>query len=167
MKRMLCVYVFLVWVLLGAASANAQQNDSKRVAAMRYHENRLKRVAYYITTHKELLISDTLVVFAWSADAASSVHCQRIPGCDESNPSLGRHPNEFHTWGLAMGYSAALITLTHLSQHFAPDHFDRHLYWSQKLVFSSAKLGTCIPMPTLLSSSRIRPPPAGVSRHSL
>lgn len=129
MKRMLCVYAFLVWVLLGPASANAQQNDSKRVAAMRFHEGRLKRVAHYVTTHKELLISDTLVVLAWSADAASSVHCQRIPGCNESNPLLGKHPNEVHTWLGAMAPAAALVTLDHLAWYVAPDRFDQHLFW--------------------------------------
>jgi len=88
-----------------------------------------KRVGHYINTHKELLVADVLVVAAWSADAASSVHCQRIAGCTETNALLGKNPNEFHTWLAAMAPAAALITLDHLAVHFAPDKFDSHLFW--------------------------------------
>ena len=128
MKRTARIHIALVLCLLGGTIARAQ-DQSKRVAALRYHEGRLKRVAYYVSTHKELLIADTLVVFAEAADAASSVHCQRLPGCVEQNSLLGKHPNELQTWGAAMGFSAGEITLVHLIRYFAPDRFTRHIFW--------------------------------------
>jgi hypothetical protein len=129
MKRVVRIHVFVILFLLGGTTAHAQ-DESRRVAALRFHEGRLKRVTNYVATHKELLISDTMVVFAHAADAASSVHCQRLPGCVETNPLLGKHPNELQTWGAAMGFSAGMITLVHLSQYFASNRFERHLFWS-------------------------------------
>jgi hypothetical protein len=121
-------HVLLIVLLLLGTAAHAQ-DESGRIAAMRFHESRLKRITNYVTTHKELLISDTLVVFAQAADAASSVHCQRLPGCVEQNRLLGKHPNELQTWGAAMGFSGGFITLVHLSQVFASNRVERHLFW--------------------------------------
>jgi hypothetical protein len=128
MIRVRRVQIALIFCLLGASAARAQ-DESNRVAALRFHEGRLKRMTHYVTTHKELLISDTLIVFTQAADAASSVHCQRLPGCVESNPLLGKHPSELETWGAATGASAATITLVHLSQLFASNRIERHLFW--------------------------------------
>jgi len=122
-------YVFLVLFFVVATTAARAQDEPNRVAALRFHESRLKRITYYVTTHKELLISDTLVVFAQAADVASSVHCQRLPGCAEGNPLLGKHPTELETWGAGIGASAGMITLIHLSQLFATNRFERHLFW--------------------------------------
>jgi len=120
------IHVLLIVLLLLGTAAHAQ-DESNRVPAFRSHEGRLNRITHYVATHKELLISDTLVVFAQSADAASSVHCQRLPGCVEQNPLLGKHPNELQTWAAAMGASATMITIVHLIRLLASNRFERDL----------------------------------------
>ncbi len=72
------------------------------------------RFIHYVKTHKTVLVLDTLVVFAQAADAASSVHCQTVPGCVESNSTLGRHPSPAATWGLTMGYAGTLVAANHV-----------------------------------------------------
>jgi hypothetical protein len=74
------------------------------------------RVGHYITTHKTVLVLDTLIVFAQAADAASSVHCQHVSpqGCIERNSLLGPHPSPAAAWGLSMGYASSLVAANHL-----------------------------------------------------
>lgn len=72
------------------------------------------KVGHYVKTHKRLLVADAVIVAAWSADAASSVHAQKSGCCVESNPILGPHPNEVATWSFAMGMAGLLVTGEHL-----------------------------------------------------
>jgi len=70
----------------------------------------------YCKTHKELLLMDSIVLLPVSAEAASTVHCIHVsPFCNESNELLGRRPSTGKVWGLALGYSAAIITSNHLA----------------------------------------------------
>lgn len=76
----------------------------------------LRKFGHYVTTHKELLLMDSLVVLPILADAASTVHCQHVsPLCTESNVFLGRRPSAPKVWGLSLGSSAAIITANHLA----------------------------------------------------
>jgi hypothetical protein len=73
-------------------------------------------MGHYVKTHKELLIMDAVVVLPISAEAASTVHCIHVsPFCNESNELLGRRPSAGAVWGLALGYSAGIITANHLA----------------------------------------------------
>lgn len=90
------------------------------------------RVVGYVKTHKELLLADTVLILAESADAASSVHCQKVSptGCVERNIILSHHPNEADTWSVALGMNAgALIAFNHLIWKFAPAPELRHFVW--------------------------------------
>jgi hypothetical protein len=90
------------------------------------------RVVIYAKTHKELLLADTILILAESADAASSVHCQKVAptGCVERNIILSHHPNEVDTWSVALGMNAGmLIALNHLIWKFAPAPELRHMVW--------------------------------------
>jgi hypothetical protein len=88
-----------------------------------------ERVWHFAGHHKELLAADAIAIMAEAADSASSVHCQRIPGCTETNSQLGRHPSELSTWGQSMGLSSLLIAGNAVIWHFAADPFDRHVMW--------------------------------------
>jgi hypothetical protein len=75
-----------------------------------------RRFGHYIKTHKELLLMDSVVLLPVSAEAASTVHCMHVsPFCNESNELLGRRPSTGAVWGLALGYSAVIITSNHLA----------------------------------------------------
>ena len=72
------------------------------------------RFWHYVRTHKSVLVLDSLVVLAQSADAASSVHCQRIPGCVESNGIVGKHPGPAALWAWSLGTAGTLVASNHL-----------------------------------------------------
>jgi hypothetical protein len=72
------------------------------------------RFIHYVKTHKVILVADTLLIMAEAADAASSVHCQTVPGCVEQNGTLGRHPSVAATWGWTMGAAGVLVTANHV-----------------------------------------------------
>jgi len=96
----------LVCVLCCILPTRAQEKENKRVVA---------RVGQYLRSHKELLIADTIVLLAWSADAGSSVHCQHVSsGCVDSNSVVGPHPSNAATWAFAEGMAVGLIAGQHL-----------------------------------------------------
>jgi hypothetical protein len=74
-----------------------------------------RKFGHYVNTHKELLLMDSLVVLPVSAEAASTVHCLHVsPFCNESNGFLGRRPSTGAVWGLAIGFSAMVVTANHV-----------------------------------------------------
>ena len=77
-------------------------------------QSRSAKISHYVKTHKRLLVADAIIMAAWSADAASSVHAQKSGCCVESNPLVGKHPNELVTWVYGMGVGSAMITGEHL-----------------------------------------------------
>ena len=88
--------------------------DAVQIPAQK--SNAVEHVVHYVATHKRLLIADSIVLLAWSADAASSNRCQseNRAGCIEQNPLLGKHPGPGATWGYAMGVASAQIAIGHL-----------------------------------------------------
>ncbi|HTZ74564.1 MAG TPA: hypothetical protein VMB47_11630 [Candidatus Aquilonibacter sp.] len=123
-KQALCKFLSIAALSVAAtASLNAQQFHEGRRASV------LGRTTQYVRTHKELLLADTLVVAALSADAASSVHCQQTNpvGCIESNPFLGRHPSASATWGYSLGFSAGIVAINHALFSIAPKDPVRHI----------------------------------------
>jgi hypothetical protein len=73
------------------------------------------KIGHYIRTHKELLISDAVVLLALNADAGSTVHCKHVsPYCLETNSIIGPHPSNAAVWGLVNGYAVGLIAGVHL-----------------------------------------------------
>jgi len=75
----------------------------------------IARVGHYLNTHKRLLISDAIVVASFSADAASSVHCQHSsPACLEQNSIVGPRPNEVQTWGWSTLAMVSVVGGDHL-----------------------------------------------------
>lgn len=102
---MKCSSAVLVCLLFCVPPTQAQQAERRGVA----------RVEHYIRTHKELLISDAIIVLAEGADAGSSVHCQHTSfDCRETNSTLGSRPSNVATWGYAAGTAALLVTGEHL-----------------------------------------------------
>ena len=97
------LFLLAASLLLCVLSASAQMKPS--VPA---------RVSNFIRTHKRLLVADSILILAWSADAASSVHAQKSGCCVESNPIVGPHPSEAATWGFAMGMAGLMVTGEHL-----------------------------------------------------
>lgn len=94
------------------------------------------RIFRYVSTHKELIMSDVIVIAAESADAASSAHCENVGSaytpnpCVETNPILGKYPGEPAQWAYSMSIAAALITTNHLLWHISkPDSVLPHLIW--------------------------------------
>ena len=103
MKFVLRVLVFL---LCCTPALRAQETERAKRPA---------KIGHYIHTHKELLIADAVVLLAWSADAASSVHCQHVsPYCVDSNSVVGPHPSNAATWGFAESMAVGLIVGEHL-----------------------------------------------------
>jgi len=98
---------------LGSSKGNGVQ---PRTAYREGSPGLVRKFGRYVTTHKELLLMDGLVVLPVSAEAASTVHCLHVsPFCKESNELLGRRPSTGAVWGLALGYSAGIITANHLA----------------------------------------------------
>ena len=94
------------------------------------------RIVHYVKTHKALLLSDAVIIAAQAADAASSVHCQKIRPvpCIDSSPTLGKHPTELATWGQDMGLAAFIVTADHGAVWLSnsdPEHYGayRHFIW--------------------------------------
>ena len=86
----------------------------------------------YFRSHLELLLADTLVILSQSADAASTVHCQKVSrGCIETSSLAGRHPNELRVWGVATLFMTTGVTVNHLLWFLRPeDRPDlRHIIW--------------------------------------
>jgi hypothetical protein len=85
---------------------------------------------HFVSTHKELIISDAVVIAAWSADAASTVNDQRnCPSCVETNPLLGPHPSRHAIWLTASGSASLQTGLDHLLWRYAPNPVYRHMVW--------------------------------------
>jgi hypothetical protein len=94
------------------------------------HRSPFTKVTHYISTHKELLGSDALLLATGAAAAHYSDQCQRYPAyCIETNPILGPHPSNMDTWFYALGVNGGLMALHHLAWHFAPEKQDRHVIW--------------------------------------
>jgi hypothetical protein len=73
------------------------------------------KIGHYIRTHKEILISDAVILLALNADAGSTVHCLHVsPGCIETNSIIGPRPSNAAVWGLVEGYAVGLIAAQHL-----------------------------------------------------
>jgi hypothetical protein len=95
----------------------------------------------YISTHKMLLVTDSLLVLSGLADSASSVHCQHMhPACVESNEVLGKHPSNATLYGSKMGLTAGWIVLNHW---WASDNHGEpvqrvYVFWTAPLIFLSA-----------------------------
>lgn len=90
----------------------------------------LHHVRHYLNTRKELILSDALNTLALSADAASSVHAQRIcPACVEEAWLVGKHPSPGVTWSWAVGEDVLLVGASHLAWHYAPEPMYRHIIW--------------------------------------
>jgi hypothetical protein len=97
------------------------------------------KVGHYIKTHKELLVSDAIVIAAIGADVGSSVHCQSVSsGCIEQNPILGPHPTELQTSGVGLMVATAVITGNHLIWHYGKPlgGGEQHMIW-----FSTIPIG--------------------------
>lgn len=98
---------------LGSSKSNGMQPS---IAYPERTPGLFRRFGHYIKTHKELLLMDSVVLLPVSAEAASTVHCMHVsPFCNESNELLGRRPSTGAVWGLALGYSAVIITSNHLA----------------------------------------------------
>jgi hypothetical protein len=94
------------------------------------HRNMLRKLGHYAITHKELFAADALVVFALSADSASSIHCQNAStGCYEISPILGAHPNQMQYWGSTFGMSAGIIAANQLLWRHSHDGLRKHGIW--------------------------------------
>jgi len=117
--------------LSGAAFArNANDNNEAFVSIERDHSGTLHKMWHYITTHKELLASDAIIIAAWSADAASTINDERnCTNCIETNSVLGPHPTTGAVWLYAYGWTAFQTTLNHLDWHYARDPVLRHMVW--------------------------------------
>lgn len=75
-------------------------------------------VRFFIRTHKVLLITDSVMLAASMADAASAVHCQHTsPECFETNYFLPRRPTNLQLYGFALGTSSATIAFDHWFKH--------------------------------------------------
>jgi hypothetical protein len=96
----------LVFLLCCTPAVRAQGTGRARKPA---------KIGHYIRTHKELLISDAIILLALNADAGSSVHCQHVsPNCLEANSITGPRPSNAAIWGVANGYALGLIAGEHL-----------------------------------------------------
>jgi hypothetical protein len=94
-----------------------------------------RRAWHYVSTHKELLAADAVIIAAWSADAASTVNVQHdCPTCVESSFLVGSHPSAHALWLTAAAFSGGEVTLNHLLWHRAPEPVDRHLIWVPALM---------------------------------
>lgn len=95
----------------------------------------------YISTHKMLLVTDTLLVLSSLADSASSVHDQHMhpPGV-ETNPLLGKHPSNVALYGSKMGLTAAWIGINHWwARDLHGDPLQRiYIFWTAPLIFLNA-----------------------------
>lgn len=88
------------------------------------------KIVHYVSTHKELLAADSIILAAGIADTWSSDGCQHYRKyCIETNPLLGQHPTQFDTAAYGMGLSALLVAAQHGIWHFAPDKGARHVIW--------------------------------------
>lgn len=76
------------------------------------------KVGHFVSRH-ELLISDTVIAYAFAADVASSMNCQHVnpSGCFDKNSLLGLHPSDGRliAWGSIA--TAIFITGDHLFWH--------------------------------------------------
>lgn len=99
-------------VALNSSKSNGLQ---PRIAYQERSPSSFLKFGHYVKTHKELLLMDSLVVLPVSAEAASTVHCLHVsPFCNESNGFLGRRPSTGAVWGLAIGFSAMVVTFNHI-----------------------------------------------------
>jgi len=93
---------------------------------------------HWVSHHKELLAADGLIFLAWSADAASSVACQRErpKACVETNALLGKHPSAAASFGYALGLAGAQSTLNGLIWWSAGDSPGKHIIWLPTIAFT-------------------------------
>ena len=116
-------------------SAPAESNASglygaPHVTVEARRTNIFSRTTHYMATHKELIAAEALVFMGQSADAASTVHVRRVcRSCVETNPDLGKHPDEMAIWGWAIGSSMLVSSLYHLENRYAGESADRHIIW--------------------------------------
>lgn len=126
---------------------NATDSKQKQIEARNFEEFERRapiestgravfgRIRHYVGTHKELLASDALLIAAFSADAASSVHCP-VRGCVETNRILPNNPSDFVYWGYFTGLEAICITASHLWWHRHPNSPWRHIAWAAPISYS-------------------------------
>ena len=89
------------------------------------------RILHYIAHHKELLASDAILVAAWSADSASTIHALRVcPACQETNRILGHRPSPAAVWSLGLGFASAHIAANHVLIHESRYRHTRLLLWT-------------------------------------
>ena len=121
-------------------AGNGQDEGTPRseFVSVSSHPRPLHEVWHYITTHKELLAADAIVIAAWSADAASTINDEHnCPSCVEQNPIIGPHPSERAVWLYASGWSGLQTTLDHLLWHYAPDPILRHTVWISTIMLAT------------------------------
>lgn len=93
-------------------------------------------VWHYVSTHKELLATDTLIMAGQMADAASTVHCIHYsPYCTENNPALPLRPTNAQLYIDAGGIGLGVCAIDHLLWHFAPRAADRQI-----VIFAAAPI---------------------------
>lgn len=81
------------------------------------------RVWNYVRTHKVLLAADTLVVAARMADAAATVHCQKVnPRCTEGGFPIrqifGPRPSAPAVYSMNTLNAIGLVATAHLFYHY-------------------------------------------------
>jgi len=124
-----------------AFAGDGNDRNSAIISARSRADGPLHKVWHYVSTHKELLAVDAIIIAAWSADAASTVHDEHnCPSCIETNSVLGPHPSERAIWLYASGWSALQTTLNHLAWHYAPDPVLRHIVWIPAIVTATNEL---------------------------
>ena len=98
------------------------------------------KIAHYMAHHKEMILADAVIIAAWSADAASTVHDQHVcPACVETNPFLSAHPSTHAVWLVGMGSAGTEVTLQHLLWHYAPETGYHHLAWVPAVIIGSTE----------------------------
>ena len=149
MKRLVCVCIFAL--LPGAC-----------------HAQRFGRALRYVARHKELMLSDAVIIAAWSADAASTVNDERnCPGCVETNPLLGAHPSEHAIWLTAATGAGIQTSIDHLLWHFAYDPLYRHMVWIQPVIIGSTEASNVYGNVKAAESRRTERPRGAVSMEVL
>ena len=127
-----------------------------------YRQSPEAHISHFVRTHKELIVSDAIVIAAESADASSSVHCLHVSqGCTEENPLLGRRPSAGALWGSALSVSAGIVTMDHLIWHLNvnTDPDMRHLVWLSSIplgVFETINVKSNVDVAEGLQNARNR-----------
>lgn len=106
------------------------------IAAQPAQAGPIGRAWHYVSTHKELLATDALIMAGQMADAASTVHCIHYsPYCTENNPALPLRPTNAQLYIDAGGIGLGVCAIDHLLWHLAPRAADRQI-----VIFAAAPI---------------------------